>query len=347
MELEILNNSIEVDEIMGKWLKSVVMYTDGASRGNPGPASIGVLFVNAKGEEIATISEAIGDQTNNFAEYFAVIEGLKKAIKNKVTQIHLKSDSEFLIKQLKGEYKVKSETILPLYEEAKSLLKKFKEIKLEHVRREKNKEADRLANKALDSGKEPMEFKVATFGGGLEQASLDLDYTPPLEREKVDIKIIPMKEEYLNEYRSVLDQVAREEEHLCLISAPDPEKSRSFFKNVIAGNGVFLLAQSQGRIIGWLDIVRGEEPRFGHRGTLGMGILKEYRSKSVGKRLLETAIQEAEEKNFEQINLSVLAHNTIAIGLYRKLGFKIDGVRKNASNYKGKYSDFVLMTLEL
>lgn len=147
---------LEFEDEMAKktskgWLKSVVMYTDGASRGNPGPSSVGVVFVNLKGDEIDTISEVIGTRTNNFAEYTAVIMGLKKALKNKVTQIHVKSDSEFLIKQLKGEYRVKSETILPLFEEARMLLKKFKAVKLEHIRREFNKKADMLANEALDT----------------------------------------------------------------------------------------------------------------------------------------------------------------------------------------------------
>ncbi len=334
---------------MGKWLKSVVMYTDGASRGNPGPASIGVVFTNSKGDEIDTICEAIGDQTNNFAEYFAVLEGLRKALKNDVTHVHLKSDSEFLIKQLKGEYKVKSATILPLFHEAKSLIKKFKAVKLEHIRREKNKEADRLANKALDTGKEPMEFKMSASQGELEQATFNFESSPALtvKPEAIDVEVVNMEEEYLDEYRHVLDTVAREETHICFVKSPPREQSLDFFKKVITTNGVFILAKAKNRVVGWADITRGGEPRFSHRGWLGMGVLEEFRGQGVGTQLLEACIAQAEEKGFEQINLSVFGTNIAAISLYRKFGFRIDGVQKNASKYNGQYTDIVLMTLEI
>lgn len=133
------------------WPKKVIIYTDGASRGNPGPASIGIYITDAKNSEIASISEVLGEQTNNFAEYTAVLRALHEATKHKVDDVLLRSDSELLIKQLKGEYKVKSETLRPLYLECISLVKKLKQITFEHVRREYNKEADRLANYALDN----------------------------------------------------------------------------------------------------------------------------------------------------------------------------------------------------
>lgn len=133
-----------------RWPKSIILYTDGASRGNPGPASIGVSFVNEDGEEFDSLSEYIGEQTNNFAEYTAVLKGLQKAHEMGVTQIHLKSDSQFLIKQLQGEYAVKSENIKELYKETMKVLVNFKSVKLEHVPREQNKRADKLANLALD-----------------------------------------------------------------------------------------------------------------------------------------------------------------------------------------------------
>jgi ribonuclease HI len=133
-----------------KWPKSVKIYTDGASRGNPGPASIGVSFNTIEDEEFFTLSEAIGDNTNNYAEYFAMVRALRTAKENKVDNVWVRTDSEFMVKQLKGEYKIKSEKIKPLYEEAFELLSSFKKKKLEHVRRELNKRADELANQALD-----------------------------------------------------------------------------------------------------------------------------------------------------------------------------------------------------
>lgn len=133
------------------WPKTVKIYTDGASRGNPGPASIGVSFQSLKDEEIFYLSESIGENTNNYAEYFALIRALQTAKSHNVENIWVRTDSEFMVKQLKGEYKVKADNIKPLHKEAYDLLVSFKKKKLEHVRREQNKRADELANKALDS----------------------------------------------------------------------------------------------------------------------------------------------------------------------------------------------------
>ncbi len=132
------------------WPKAIKIYTDGASRGNPGPASIGVSFTTVKDEEISTLSEAIGDQTNNFAEYTALIRGLEVAKDNKVEKVWVRTDSQLMVRQLLGEYKVKAEGIKDLYAQAASLLKEFEKVRLEHVPREQNKRADELANQALD-----------------------------------------------------------------------------------------------------------------------------------------------------------------------------------------------------
>ena len=132
------------------WPKSVVVYTDGASRGNPGPASIGVHIEDFSGITVFDHWEHVGLQTNNFAEYTAVIRGLQICAEQFVDEVTVKSDSEFMIRQLTGAYKVKSETIKPLFNQAKTLITKFKSVNLVHVRREFNKIADELANRALD-----------------------------------------------------------------------------------------------------------------------------------------------------------------------------------------------------
>lgn len=132
------------------WPKTIKIYTDGASRGNPGPASVGVSFVTMEDEEFDTISEVLGEKTNNFAEYTALIMALKKALENKVENVWVRTDSQLMVKQLKGEYSVKAEQIKELYQNAFGLLKKFKKVKLEHVLRTENKRADELANYALD-----------------------------------------------------------------------------------------------------------------------------------------------------------------------------------------------------
>ena len=118
------------------WSKKVIIYTDGASRGNPGPASVGIYITDLKQNEVASISETLGEQTNNFAEYTAVVRALRLAIKNKVTEILLRSDSELLIRQLSGEYKVKSETLMNndiYYKTAKQLILNSKENPISEV----------------------------------------------------------------------------------------------------------------------------------------------------------------------------------------------------------------------
>ncbi len=125
------------------------VFTDGASKGNPGKASIGVSVLDA-GQEIESISKFIGTQTNNFAEYTALIEALKLlAEKYSGSEIEVFADSELMIKQLNGVYKVKNANIKPLYEAIRKLLPSFSAVSFTHVRREFNKRADELANLAL------------------------------------------------------------------------------------------------------------------------------------------------------------------------------------------------------
>lgn len=133
-----------------KSFNEVTIYTDGASRGNPGPASIGIVFKNKNGEIIFEHGAEVGIQTNNFAEYTAVIKAFEIGHSKKTEIIHFCSDSQLLIRQMLGEYKVKSEVIIPLYKQCIEWSKKFKKVTWTHVPREQNKEADAMANKALD-----------------------------------------------------------------------------------------------------------------------------------------------------------------------------------------------------
>lgn len=139
-------------------MKKIVIFTDGGSRGNPGPAAIGAVFCNEKGQPFKQYSEYLGDNlTNNEAEYQAVIFALqkfkavfgKKLAKN--TEVTIKSDSELLIKQLNGEYKLLDEKIQQRFLKIWNLKLDFKKVKFTLVPRGKNKEADRLVNEALDS----------------------------------------------------------------------------------------------------------------------------------------------------------------------------------------------------
>jgi ribonuclease HI len=129
---------------------------DGGSRGNPGPAAIGAVVLDATVEPpalLTSISECIGTATNNVAEYRAVIAALRAARAYSPRLLRLRADSQLVIRQLEGRYKVKNEGLRPLYEEARLLLAHFDEVDLAHVRREENVDADALVNAALDAAR--------------------------------------------------------------------------------------------------------------------------------------------------------------------------------------------------
>jgi len=139
-------------------MKKIIIYTDGGSRGNPGPAAAGIMFCNEKGQSIKEYSEYLGDNlTNNEAEYKAVIFALKKfkAVFGKKlaknSEIEIRSDSELLVKQLNAKYKILNENIQPLFLEIWNLKFDFKKLKFRQISRDKNKQADKLANEALDA----------------------------------------------------------------------------------------------------------------------------------------------------------------------------------------------------
>ena len=127
----------------------LVIYTDGASRNNPGEAGAGI-FILRDGKPHEKIARYLGRTTNNVAEYTAAIIGLEYAIKQGATQVKLFADSELLVKQLNKEYKVKNEGLKPLYRRANELIAKIGSVEVQYIPREKNKEADALANEAID-----------------------------------------------------------------------------------------------------------------------------------------------------------------------------------------------------
>ena len=132
----------------------IAIYTDGASRGNPGNAAIGVIIYDSNGQVLKEDNAAIGIATNNVAEYKAVIRGLELALELKATVVKLYADSQLLVRQLSGEYSVKNEGLKPLYNKVKELTGNFKSLTAIHIPREQNKEADKLANRALDRSSE-------------------------------------------------------------------------------------------------------------------------------------------------------------------------------------------------
>lgn len=126
------------------------VYSDGAARGNPGPAGAGAVLVEPNGQVVDRLGKFLGTQTNNFAEYMGLILGLRRAKELGVQEIEVFADSELMIRQLGGRYQVKSPSLRPLYEEALELLNAFNRVKLVHVPREMNAAADEMSNRAID-----------------------------------------------------------------------------------------------------------------------------------------------------------------------------------------------------
>lgn len=127
----------------------MILFTDGGARGNPGPAGAGVVLRNDE-KIVEQVCAYLGEKTNNEAEYSALILGLKVAAKHTDAHLEVYMDSELVVKQLNGEYKIKQEHLQKLYFDVKKLEKKFSKVTYSHVTRDKNKEADRLVNEVLD-----------------------------------------------------------------------------------------------------------------------------------------------------------------------------------------------------
>jgi ribonuclease H / adenosylcobalamin/alpha-ribazole phosphatase len=129
----------------------VIVHCDGAARGNPGPAGAGAIIVGDDGTVLAEIAEGLGETTNNVAEYTAAIRGLEEAERLGARTVDLRSDSQLLINQLTGRYRVKTAHLVPLHRRVRELVRGFDRVTFEHVPRERNVEADRLANVGVES----------------------------------------------------------------------------------------------------------------------------------------------------------------------------------------------------
>lgn len=126
------------------------LYSDGAARGNPGPAGAGAVLVEPSGQMVDRLGKFLGRQTNNYAEYQGLLLGLKRARELGVREVEVFADSELMIRQLGGRYQVKSPSLRPLYQEALKLLNEFERVKLVHVPREMNRAADEMSNRAIE-----------------------------------------------------------------------------------------------------------------------------------------------------------------------------------------------------
>jgi probable phosphoglycerate mutase len=132
--------------------EAFIAHCDGGSRGNPGPSGYGAVIEDANGRVVAELSEYLGIQTNNFAEYSGLLAVLRWAVENKAKRLRVVSDSELMVKQMQVLYKVRSPILRPLWEEARRLTRTLASFEIRHTLRGGNKQADRLANEAMDKG---------------------------------------------------------------------------------------------------------------------------------------------------------------------------------------------------
>ena len=140
---------------MDKPSKRLTIYVDGASRGNPGPAAVGVVIKDEKGVTTLKLSHSIGRATNNQAEYTALITSLQEARRLGADQVYINTDSQLMAEQINGNYRVRNAHIRPLFDKAMQLLAAFQYYSIDHIPRERNSEADALANEALNKLKKP------------------------------------------------------------------------------------------------------------------------------------------------------------------------------------------------
>lgn len=169
----------EPDQSQGAHIANI----DGAARGNPGPASYGVVLRRPDGRPLDKLSQYVGRKTNNVAEYYGLIAALDYAHAHRIAKLRVRTDSELIAQQMQGRYKVKSASLRPLHERACKLAQELAYFSIEHVPREQNREADALANSALDrTGTRPADvaaaFRRAAFSAKATSADLKVTATP-------------------------------------------------------------------------------------------------------------------------------------------------------------------------
>jgi RimJ/RimL family protein N-acetyltransferase len=161
------------------------------------------------------------------------------------------------------------------------------------------------------------------------------------------VSIVPITEEHIGEYHRAVDLVAREGKYLGRTEAPPLEDARTFTRENIARGNAHFVAVDGGRVVGWCDIVPSKREAFVHCGTLGMGLLAEYRGRGLGLRLLRAALDKAQQNGLERVELEVFEPNERAIRLYRNAGFVVEGTKVRGARLRGECYNVVCMTLFL
>lgn len=157
------------------------------------------------------------------------------------------------------------------------------------------------------------------------------------------VEIVPITEAHIESFHRALDFVARERRYLAFLEAPPLDAVRTFILDNIRHNYPQLVALSDGNVVGWCDVLPNPRPINAHVGVLGMGLLPEFRRQGLGKRLITQTLDAARAFGLHRIELTVRKDNAVAIELYKKVGFKVEGLQRHAVLVDGVYEDVVLM----
>ena len=158
-------------------------------------------------------------------------------------------------------------------------------------------------------------------------------------------QIIPISEQYIEEFWAAVDSVARERKYLTFLEGPSLEMVRAFVVENLKSNWPHVVAVIKEKVVGWCDITSLHRPVFEHAGTLGMGILADYRGQGIGEALIRMALEKAKTRRLTRIELTVREKNESAISLYKKVGFVVEGFHKNAVRISDKYENHISMAL--
>jgi ribosomal protein S18 acetylase RimI-like enzyme len=162
----------------------------------------------------------------------------------------------------------------------------------------------------------------------------------------MDYVISPIVEEHIPSFRAAVDTVAREKKFLAFLAAPPLQETTKFVLSNIAQKNPQFVVLSGGNVVGWCDVLRNtERPVYAHCGTLGIGLLPEFRGRGIGRQLMQTTIDAAWQCGITRIELTVREHNANAIALYRSLGFEFEGLHRNAVRIDGQYQNVYAMAL--
>ena len=157
--------------------------------------------------------------------------------------------------------------------------------------------------------------------------------------------IVPTSEDYIDDFWTALDSVARERQYIAWIEGPPKEATLNFIKGLIKDGDIQFLALVDGKVVGWCDITRIRRPLHAHCGTLGMGVMKDFRGLGIGQALMQASLEKAWSIGLARVELTVRAGNARALGLYKKVGFSHEGVKKDAVCLDGAYEDLICMGL--